>query len=134
MVKGNLYQIRINITDPATSFPFYKELFEYLQYKTIEENNENIRFTNGISEFWLINTQGGYENTKYSTDLNRLDQLTFILQSKEEVDLFYRDLIVNKNRYELHGPPDYYPDYPDYYTVFFRGPDNIKIEIMYRSF
>jgi len=135
MIKGTLQHTKINISNPAISIPFYKEFFTYLQYKIIEESDEHIAFTDGVSDFWLIKTESGYENTKFNSENTGLNHFAFIVESKDDVDTFYKDFILNKNRTTLYGAPALYPEYhKDYYAVFFEDPDGIKLEIMYRSF
>lgn len=134
-LKGNLYHIQINISNPLISIPFYKEMFSYLDYKIIEQGEDYIGFSNGINDFWFITTESKYVINKFHRKNVGLNHISFVLDSKEKVDEFNEKFIKKNNINTLYDSPKSFPNYSkDYYAVFFEDPDRIKIEIAYRSF
>jgi glyoxylase I family protein len=58
-----------------------------------------------------------------------LHHLAFTATSRQQVDEFYQ-LLLKLNAHIVDAPTEY--DYsPGYYAVFFRDPDNIRIEFVY---
>lgn len=134
-LKGNLYHIQINISNPKISIPFYKEMFFDLDYKIIDQGEDYIGFSNGLSDIWFMTTESKYAINSFHRKNVGLNHLSFVLNSKEKVDEFNRKFIEKNNIKTLYNSPKSFPDYSnDYYAVFFEDPDRIKIEIAYRSF
>jgi catechol 2,3-dioxygenase-like lactoylglutathione lyase family enzyme len=135
MIKGSLYHISINISNPSISIPFYKDFLSYLDYKIIVEGYDYIGFTNGKSDFWFIGVESAYLPVGFDRHNIGLNHLAFILDSKEEVDEFNQKFLAFKKIKPLYDSPKLWSEYyKDYYAVFFEDPDGIKLEVVYRSF
>lgn len=48
-MKTHLYHIQLNVS--SQSLAFYRDLFTYLDYKTIDESAEHIGVSNGTTDF-----------------------------------------------------------------------------------
>lgn len=133
-MKADFYHLRINIKDPKISFPFYKELFAYLNYGIIDEGDDFIGFTDKISDVWIIETDSDRKNVPFHRDNIGLNHLAFIVEKKEDVDKFTKEFLKLKNILPLYDSPKLFPEYDkDYYAVFFEDADKIKLEIVFRS-
>ncbi len=134
-MKAELYHLQINVKDTKVSFPFYKELFSYLEYKVSQEGSDYIGFTNAANDLWLIGTESKYLNNKFHRKNTGLNHIAFKVDSREKVDEFYNDFLIKNKIAALYDSPKLFPEYSkDYYAVYFEDPDKIKIEVVFRSF
>lgn len=127
-----LEHIIINVSNPKVSFPFYKDLFNYFEYKILtEEKNDHIAFRKkGTADFWIVATDPKYIKNGFHRKNVGVNHFAFHASSKEEVDHFYNDFLEPKSIKTLYNSPKPFPEYtPDYYAVFFEDPDRIKLEV-----
>jgi len=131
-MKSSLYHIQLNVSDVTVSLPFYKKLFDYLEYKIIDESEEHIGVSNGTTDFWIIQTEKPHLRNKYHRKNTGINHLAFRVSSKEEVDRFVTEFLKENNLKALYDSPKEYPEYHEsYYAVFFEDPDRIKIEVVF---
>ncbi len=132
-MKTSLYHIQLNISDASKSLPFYKDFFNYMDYKIIDESPEHIGVSNGTTDFWLIQTEEQHKNSGFHRKNTGINHLAFRLNSKEEVDTFVNDFLKPRNIDALYDSPKVFPEYGgEYYAVYFEDPDRIKIEVMFK--
>jgi catechol 2,3-dioxygenase-like lactoylglutathione lyase family enzyme len=130
-MKSSLAHIQLNILDANKSLPFYKALFEYFDYKIIDESSEHIGVSNGGTDFWIIQTEDKHKTVGFHRKNTGLNHLAFNVGSRENVDKFCDEFLKSRGITTLYDSPKIFPEYSeDYYAVFFEGPDRIKIEIM----
>ncbi len=131
-MKTSLYHIQINISNSKIAIPFYKSLFEYLEYKTIDESSTHIGVSNETTDLWIIQTEEKYKQREFHRKATGINHLAFKVSSKKEVDRFNKEFL-NKNKIKtLYNTPKDFPEYnKDYYAVFFEGPDRIKLEVVH---
>ncbi len=128
---ASLYHLQINVSDASKSFPFYKDLFQYLGYTIIDEDTEHIGFTNGSTDFWLIQTEEKYKSNTFNRKNTGINHIAFKLDSKVQVDIFANTFLKLHNIPMLYSSPKLFPEYSDtYYAVYFEDPDRIKLEVM----
>ncbi len=133
-MKADFYHIRLNIKDPKISFPFYKELFAYLNYTIIAEGEDFIGFTDKVSDVWIIGADSDRKDVQFHEDNIGLNHFAFIVQKREDVDQFLKEFLKPRNIHPLYDSPKLFPECDkDYYAVFFEDPDKIKLEIVFRS-
>ena len=131
-MKTHLYHLQINVSDAAKSLPFYKGLFSFLNYKTIDESAEHIGVSNGTTDFWIIATESAHTKNGFHRKNTGLNHLAFRVDSKKIVDDFAVGFLKKNSITTLYGTPKTFPEYrPDYYAVYFEDPDRIKLEIVY---
>lgn len=129
---SHLYHLQINVKDPLISFPFYKEFLACIGYSIIDEGNDHIGFSDGITSLWFIATEHKHEGSIYHRKNTGLNHIAFKVDSKERVDDFCGEFLKKKNIDALYNSPKLFPEYhKDYYAVYFEDPDRIKIEVVY---
>ncbi len=129
-MKTSLYHIQINISNPKKSLPFYKELFDYFEYKIIDESETHLGVSNGTTDFWLIATEEKFKTNAFHRKNTGLNHVAFKVENKEEVEQFANEFLKPRNIATLYDSPKAFPEYTEnYYAVFFEDPDRIKIEV-----
>ncbi len=131
-MKASLYHIQINVSN-SKSIKFYKELFQYFEYKIIDESEEHIGASNGTTDFWIIETDKTHKDKKYHRKGTWINHIAFKVNSKKDVDKFIKEFLEKKKIKGLYNTPKYFPEYnKDYYAIYFEDPDRIKIEVVSR--
>jgi len=131
-MNASLEHIIINVSNPNVSFPFYKDLFIYFEYKILaEEENDHIAFRKkDTADFWIVATDPKYIKNGFHRKNTGINHFAFHASSKEEVDRFYKEFLKPKGIKTLYDSPKPFLEYtPDYYAVFFEDPDRIKLEV-----
>lgn len=132
-MKSYLYHTKICVTSPAKSIPFYKDFFAYLGYRVIDESKNHLGVSNGKDDFWIVPISKTGER-KFKEGSVGLHHLAFMVNGKKEVDKFYIDFLLSRKIKTLYKSPRLFPQYTkDYYAVFFKDPDGMKIEVVYRK-
>lgn len=130
-MKAKFNHIQIYVSNKDSSFPFYKEFLKHLGFKEIYSDDVTLGFDNGEMMFWVNKTQEKYTKNKYHRKNTGLNHLAFSVDSKEDVDKFYKEFLKAKNIPTLYQTPRSFPEYtPTYYAVYFEDPDRIKLEVM----
>lgn len=130
-MKATAYHIQINVSDKK-SIVFYKQLFSYLQYKTIDEGRDWLGVSNGSTDFWIMETEEKHKSKKFHRKATGINHISFRVNSKTDVDRFVKEFLKKKNIKTLYDSPRTFPQYrKGYYAVFFEDPDRIKLEVTY---
>lgn len=127
-MKASFDHVKINVSDTD----FYRELLTYLGFRIVKEHVSGFGATDGrIDGVWVSKAP-----QKYIREINfqttGLNHLAFNVESKEEVDKFYKDYLVTRKISVLHEPKEYPQYVSGYYAVFFEDPDHIKLEVVYK--
>jgi len=131
-MKTSVYHIQINVSNPEVSLPFYKKLFQYFNYKIIDESSEHIGASNGTTDFWIIATEKPYIDKKFHRKATGLNHISFKVQSKEEVDNFTKEFLIKNKITYLYGGAKEFSEYREgYYAIYFEDSDKIKFEVAY---
>jgi catechol 2,3-dioxygenase-like lactoylglutathione lyase family enzyme len=133
-MKGSLQHIQINVSNPKEAFPFYKGLFEYFDYKVLYEEENILGLGNGDHSVWFLKTDGEGASVPYNRDGNGLNHLAFHVDSREDVNKFYKEFMGQKNIKPEFETPRERPEMGTYYQVMFLGPDNLGLEVVYTTF
>jgi len=88
-------------------------------------------FRLGEGEIWIKETEPKYKGRFFHRKSTGLNHLAFRVETKEEVDLFYREFLKPRNISSLYDSPAHYPYTEKYYAVYFEDPDRIKLEIVH---
>lgn len=130
-MKAKLNHIQLYVSNKEVSFPFYKDLLEYLGFKVIYTDEVTLGFENDGLDIWINKTQDAYKHNKYHRKNTGLNHLAFSVDSKEDVDKFTKEFLETKGITPLYQSPKAFPEYTDkYYAVYFEDPDRIKLEVM----
>lgn len=133
-MKASVYHIQINCSDIKVSAKFYKKLLGYLEYKIIHDGDSILGMTNGLTDFWLVETDKKYKENKFHRKNTGLNHVAFMVSSKDDVEKFTNEFLKPGKVSILYDTPKLFPEYtPDYYAVFFEDPDRIKLELCYHK-
>ena len=132
MPKASVYHLQINVSDARRAFPFYLAFFNSLGYRLVEEGPEHLGFSNGTTDFWIIQSEKAHTRRKFHRKAPGLNHVSFGGFSPAEVRKFARNFLKKRKVKTLYGSPRYFPEYhKDYYAVYFEGPDRLKLELTY---
>lgn len=133
-MKAKLQHLSLNVSEPSISFPFYKELLEWLGFREIffiQDKTLAFEDENGFS-LWLDAVEERFKTRGFHRKAVGINHLAFRVNSKEEVDRFYQEFLQPRGIKTLYQTPKAFPEYtPQYYAVFFEDPDRIKLEVVY---
>lgn len=131
-MKSFVYHFQINVSDPAKSFPFYKDLLALLDYKIILEEDWGFGASNKTTDIWIVKSQKKYQRLPFHRKSVGLNHVAFGVSQKEDVDTVINKFLVPRDINPLYDSPREYPEYSEgYYAVFFEDPDRVKLEITY---
>ena len=132
-MKSFVYHIEIKVSDIKKSFPFYRDLLGYLDYKVSHEDNTILGMTNGTCDVWISKTEDKHKENKYHRKNIGLNHIAFGVYSKEDVDTFVKDFLIPRNIKPLYNTPKEFKEYSEgYYAVYFEDPNRIKLEVVYK--
>jgi catechol 2,3-dioxygenase-like lactoylglutathione lyase family enzyme len=116
--------LSIRVSDYEKSKAFYGKLFEFLGFELSDEFPDQIGWTNGKTRFWIGRTHARVH--KFHEGDIGFHHYAFQLRSRKDVDAL--DAFLRGIGAEIVDPAGEY--YDDYYAVFFRDPDGLKLEGM----
>lgn len=118
--------LSITVSDFKKSKKFYGQLLRFLGFKVLDEYEEAIGWTNGITRLW-ISTSDSKKPKKYHYGDVGFHHYAFRLGSQKEVDDLQKFL--KKMKAKIVDPAGEY--YDDYYGVYFEDPDGLELEAMW---
>ncbi|HTK03184.1 MAG TPA: hypothetical protein VL401_00205 [Alphaproteobacteria bacterium] len=132
-MKSFVYHIQINVSNKDISFPFYKSLLNYFDYKVLYEDETTLGLGNEKTDIWLIQTEESFISNKFHRKNTGLNHFAFGLENKKDVDQFVESFLKPNGIKPIYGTPKEFPEYDEgYYAVYFEDPDRIKLEVTYR--
>jgi len=132
-MKSFVYHIQINVRDKNKSFPFYKELLGYLDYKVMFEDEKVLGIGSQNTDIWLVQTDTKFVENKFHRKNIGLNHISFGVENKENVDRFVQEFLKPKGIKFLYNSPKELPEYgKGYYAVYFEDPDRIKLEVTHK--
>lgn len=127
-MRSRFYHVKLNVSDVK----FYKELLAYLGFRILQEYDQGFGASDGQASLWVFkNSEARQKSFDYrNTGLNHL---AFRVDSKADVDRFYKDYLLAKKIPILFEPAEHphYNQGKGYYAVFFEDPDHIKLEVAF---
>lgn len=119
--------ISVRVGDFKKSKVFYGRLFAFLGFKILDEYTNAIGWTNGKTRYWIGQADAKGRKQKHREGNIGFHHYAFQLRSRMDVDALAAYL--RRAKVEIVDPAGEY--YPDYYAIFFRDPDGLKLEGMY---
>lgn len=116
----------IRVSDFRKSKAFYGKLFDFLGFEVLDEYPGAIGWTNGKTRFWIGRADAKGRQRKYRIGDVGFHHYAFALRSRKDVDALQGFL--EQNGVTIVDAAGEY--YDDYYAVFFRDPDGLKLEGM----
>ncbi len=133
-MKSRIGHVYLYVFDLKMSYDFYSKFLTNLDYREIVNENWGFAFINKGTSIWFEKARTGHIEKGYHRKRIGLNHLAFRVNSKEEVDTFYKDFLQKNKITTLYESPKAYPEYgEDYYAVYFEDPDRIKLEVAYYS-
>jgi catechol 2,3-dioxygenase-like lactoylglutathione lyase family enzyme len=131
-VRTSLYHVQLNVGQDARSLAFYRELFAYFDYRTLQIAPDALGFSNGTTDFWILRTSEARRARRFHRKDTGLNHLAFGVRRQIDVDTFAHEFLAAHGIAVLYGTPREFPEYrPGYYAVFFEDPDRLKLEVRY---
>ena len=129
-MKAYLYHVQINVREPRRTIPFYRSLFDFLEYRVIVEADEMLGVSNGTTDFWLMAAAPDRRPARFHRKNPGVNHLCFGVWERADVDRFASDFMRPRDILSLYGSPREYPEYrPGYYAVFLEDPERLKLEV-----
>jgi len=129
-VKAALYHVQLNVSRGERSFPFYRALLTYLEFRRVHEDARSLGFSDGTVDVWLIEAEERHAGFGFHRKRTGLNHLAFRVDSQGAVQRFTREFLEPRRLATLYDTPREFPEYaPGYYAVFFEDPDRLKLEV-----
>jgi glyoxylase I family protein len=129
MSLGAINHIALTVAEVERSVPFYDRVLPFLGYRLSEQQDDQVEWEGPCGWFILRVARAGSKDRPHDRYGPGLHHLAFSAESREQVDAFYRDVLVPM-RATVLDPPPIWPQYSEgYYAVFFLDPDGIKLEL-----
>ena len=131
-MKAFVYHVQLNVRSAAASFPFYRELLDYLEFRCVHEDPHVLGYSDGRTAVWLIETDELHAREGFHRKRAGLNHVAFRVPARDDVDRFTREWLLARGRATLYATPRVFPEYrPGYYAVFFEDPDRVKLEVVH---
>ena len=131
---GSMHHLRLTVTDLDKAHGFYGPLLTFMGYELFQRNSERLAWAGAIAgtgRQFVIVTLASEEHRHETSNRMRpgLHHFAFCADSPAEVDALYSLMVTAGAKTE--GPPASYDYQPGYYSVYFRDPDDTKIEFVH---
>ena len=124
--KPFIHHIELNVTDVKRSIAFYDPVLKWLGFRRAA-----VRLY--VHENLMIGIWRKTVKQERVIDGAGLHHLAFGVESKEEVDQFYNEVLLRMDKVKIKSPPKYCPEfgYEIYYATYFDDPDGNYLEVVY---
>ncbi|NSW92427.1 MAG: VOC family protein [Firmicutes bacterium] len=121
-----IHHIELNVTDIKKSVAFYSPILKWLGFRRFVVRG-------WVSDNLLICIWRKTVKEKRLVDGAGLHHLAFGVETQEEVDAFYNEVLLKINGVKIKSPPKYCPEfkYNVYYATYFDDPDGNYLEVVY---
>jgi catechol 2,3-dioxygenase-like lactoylglutathione lyase family enzyme len=121
-----LDHVVIRPSDFERSRRFYARLFAFLGFECLDAFNEMVGWRNGRTAFWISGASPANGSGYGFLGAVGLHHYALELRSRKDVDEL--ETFLRQAGAEIVDPAGEY--YEDYYAVYFKDPDGLKIEGM----
>jgi catechol 2,3-dioxygenase-like lactoylglutathione lyase family enzyme len=122
-MAARITHVVINASDIEKSMKFYNKIFSFLGLKKIPNASA---YWNRTFSFWLHKRAKG----RYAMEEIGYHHIAISANSKKQVDDMQR--LLDKNKFKTLYRAEEHPEYvPGYYSVSFKDPDGIVLELLY---
>jgi len=113
----------------VSSIRFYDKILPFLGFQRLVCTSDFTAFSDGHIKLIFCPTDSEFSDNGFHRKRPGLNHLAFYCSTQEEVDAFYKDVLV------AHQIETLYHEGPDgddeYYAVFIEDPNRLKLEIVY---
>jgi catechol 2,3-dioxygenase-like lactoylglutathione lyase family enzyme len=131
-MQAKISHIGINFSSEEKSFPLWKDLLEYLEFKIIPDGN-HFDANDGHSFLCFTTTKPDYRQPLFHRRRTGLNHVAFGVASRQMVDTFVEEFIKPRGIELLYAGAKEYDYAEGYYAVYFEDPDRIKVEVAYEG-
>ena len=124
-----LSHIEINVSDYSKSIQFYDIILKPLGWERLVCTLDGTTYCDGFLKIILCPTLDEHQLAGFHRKRIGLNHLALYATSKEEVDLYYQNVMRNNNILSLYQ--DGADGDTNYYSVLFEDPDRMKIEVVF---
>ena len=129
---SRLYHVQINVGQGDGSLTFYRDLFRYLEWRTVYDEGGIAAFSDGATDLWLIPTDTRFVDGGFHRKRTGVNHLAFRVDRREDVERFRDEFMAPRRIEALYDTPREFPEYaPGYFAVFFEDPDRLKLEVVH---
>jgi catechol 2,3-dioxygenase-like lactoylglutathione lyase family enzyme len=138
MLHGSINHVSITVSDLPEAMRFFRPLLEFLGYASGEivrdersghDLTVNLNPANGTAvNIWQA--EPGLADHPFAVYEPGLHHVAFNVEKHEQVDGVH-DLVRALGGEVLDGPGEFPFGPGGYYAVYFRGPDGLKLEVVY---
>ena len=136
MLQGSINHLSLTVTDLTGAMDFFDPLLTFLGYAVDPSDSATVRvnvspITGGAVNIWQAREP--FMGNVFEVYAPGLHHVCFNVDSKQQIDRLAALIPAWGGR--VTDPPGEYPytNRGTYYAVYFRGPDDIKIECVYMS-
>lgn len=121
--------IDLNVSQYAKSLRFYDMILIPLGWKKLVCQKTFTTYSDGAMKICICPTDEKYIADGFHRKRTGLNHLAFYASSKQEVEDFYKNVLLKNKVHCLYEHKPHGDD--DYYAVFFEDPGRIKLEVVY---
>jgi catechol 2,3-dioxygenase-like lactoylglutathione lyase family enzyme len=121
-----LDHVVIRVSDFERSRRFYARLFAFLGFECIDDFNDLVGWRNGRTAFWISRAHSANGSSHLCAGVTGLHHYALELRHRKDVDEL--ESFLRQAGAEIVDAAGEY--YEDYYAVYFKDPDGLKIEGM----
>lgn len=131
---GSMHHLRLTVSDIERSARVYVPFLAELGYRLVEQGEERLAWAgpgpSGVAQIVILSAVSDeFAGERANMLRPGLHHFAFNAESRGDVDRIY-DVLCQLG-VELQDKPKEYEYQDGYYAVYFRDPDNIKIEIVH---
>jgi glyoxylase I family protein len=136
MLKGSINHLSLTVSNLTSAMDLFTPFLEFLGYIVDGSKSMTVRVnlspvTGSALNIWQA--KDSFKDVAFEVYAPGLHHISFNVESKQRIDELAQ--LIPSWGGRVTDPPGEYPytDRGTYYAVYFRGPDNIKLECVYMS-
>jgi catechol 2,3-dioxygenase-like lactoylglutathione lyase family enzyme len=131
-VKGVFEHIQYNVSKPAETQSFYRDLLAYFEMQTLHDGDGMLGMSDGHIGIWLLPTPEASRALGLNRDAGGLNHIGIHVDSAADVDRFETEFMKPRGIQAAFETPRARPEFgPTYYQVMFVDPDGVAIEVFH---
>lgn len=121
--------LAITVSDFKKSKAFYSRLLKFLGFKVLDEYEDSMGWTNGITRLWISTGEDGARGRKRGYHFGDVGFHHYAFRLSRRADVDELQDFLKKSKMKIVDPAGEY--YENYYGVYFEDPDGMELEGMW---